>query len=160
MEKIKGNYSRHEQLAQIRVLASNIPKEAKTKHAIKQRQALAIEMLKADPFATNKQIRDAAVAKFGVGVSAGSLTKIRRSIKKREAKDLARAESAPQAAAENSDSRSTQSDLHAAVDLIFNAIPNLLTFGVTVTENGDVDVSYTIKEVKVVKTSGNLKVKR
>lgn len=49
-----------------------------------------------------------------------------------------------------------ESNIEAAVRLILEAVPNLKSFKIDVGDNGDIDVSHTIR----VETTGTLKLKR
>jgi hypothetical protein len=136
--------------------ANSLMNEKRKDQSAHMRHAFVRDLLAGNPYATNKELTDKSIAKFGIGVSAGTMAKIRRSMKGRDS----RASAVHEETANPSPSAPTESDLHTAVELIFSSVPNLLTFNISVNDDGEADVSYTIKEVKVVKTSGNLKVKR
>jgi len=44
-----------------------------------------------------------------------------------------------------------------AAQLVLGAIPNLRTFTITVDDNGEATISHTQREVRVIETSGTLK---
>jgi DNA-binding transcriptional regulator YiaG len=51
-------------------------------------------------------------------------------------------------------------DIETAAQLVLGAIPNLRTFTITVDDAGEVTVSHTTREVRVVEASGSIKLKR
>jgi hypothetical protein len=53
-----------------------------------------------------------------------------------------------------------EKDIEAAAQIVLSAIPNLKTFTISVDDKGEVTVSHTTREVKVVEASGSIKLKR
>lgn len=51
-------------------------------------------------------------------------------------------------------------DIEAAAQIVLGAIPNLKTFTINVDDKGEVTVSHTTREVRVVEASGSIKLKR
>lgn len=51
-------------------------------------------------------------------------------------------------------------DLEGAVRLILETIPNLKSFKIDVDETGEVSVSHTTREVRVVESSGSMKLRK
>jgi transcriptional regulator with XRE-family HTH domain len=51
-------------------------------------------------------------------------------------------------------------DIEAAAQIVLSAIPNLKTFTISVDDKGEVTVSHTTREVRVVEASGSIKLKR
>ena len=55
---------------------------------------------------------------------------------------------------------SNKDDVEAATRLLLDAIPHLRTFTITVDDAGEVTVNHTVRETRVVESSGSLKIRR
>jgi DNA-binding transcriptional regulator YiaG len=53
-----------------------------------------------------------------------------------------------------------EKDIEAAAQIVLSAIPNLKTFTISVDDKGEVTVSHTTREVRVVEASGSIKLKK
>ena len=66
----------------------------------------------------------------------------------------------PMAAVQPPPATVNENDIEGAVRLILEAIPNLRSFKVEVDDAGEVHVSHTVREVRVVESSGTMKLKK
>lgn len=150
----------------------------RTDEAAAERQALARQIMRGDEHLTNDEIRNRVREKLGVGISDPTLAVIRKSMREEDKRREQRQERAdrmakaygPPPVEPGSDARpivpstptprSAQDEIQAACELVLGAVPNLRTFTITVDDNGEAAVSYSVREVKVIETSGNLKIGR
>lgn len=159
---------------------SQLPPGWRLPEQVEAREAFAREYIRQHPEANNDEIREAQKAKFGLATAAKRMTEVREdelAKMEKEAKaeatkakrQLAREERAADPYAHERGARkrvvapqpappqTADEQLQAALELIREAVPNLATLTFTVDAQGEASVAYTVREVKVVETSGNFK---
>lgn len=160
---------------------AKLPEGWRSNEAIAARRAFATGLIKQGW--TNDEIRSEVKRKHGVGIELTVLAKLRTAVRETKAAEHRKAREAnpsflmtidtrtAPAAASTADPKpmpvvkppavaSSENDIEGAVRLILEAIPNLKSFRIEVADNGDVSVDHTIREVKVIETSGSMKLRK
>lgn len=159
------------------VAINQLPPGWKTRLAAQDRAAYAKELIQQG--LKTQEVIDKVREKFKVGISNSTVTDIREELKKegkvykpepatpappkppttppREVhKEPAKALPEPQ-------EEVNEGDLRAAVEMLRSVVPNLKTFSISVDDNGELEVSYSRREKRVVETivetSGSFKVR-
>lgn len=151
-----------------------LPKGWRSTEQVQAREDFAREYIRQHPEATNAEIREAQVAKFGMASAAKRMTEIKDDELAKVAKDKKRQEQkearaadpyAAQRAAERKAAKApppapkTPAELvaeavAAASELLVDSIPNLASFTLTRDETGEVKVAY--KTRVVVEDAGTI----
>lgn len=156
-----------------------LPEGWKAHAAIKQREDYAREVFRQRPrahIAGPDGVMAILRAKFGVAVNQARLAEIKEEVQQEALKDLearkvapvevamAYGTPAPEAVIQAPPPvvlppkpATVEDQLSAAVEMLRDAIPHLSELLLIVNEAGEVDVSYKVREVKVVETGGSLK---
>lgn len=151
---------------------AKLPEGWRTNEAMAERQTYATELIKHGmrDDEVYKQVR----LKYGVGISEPVLTELRESVRDAKAREHAQSKGvppampptpppappAPKPAPEPVVVPTADTSIEDAVRLILEVIPNLRSFKIEVNDAGEIDVSHTIREVRVVESSGTLKLKK
>ena len=133
---------------------AKLPEGWGTNEAKAQRQAYATELIthgmRDDE--VYKQVR----LKFGVGISEPVLTELRESIRAAQAREHRAVQPQPPLPVATEEPRpvmppTADTSIEDAVRLILEVIPNLRSFKIEVNDAGEIDVSHTIREVRVTR---------
>ncbi len=158
------------------------PTGARAREAIKARDLFVRNTLRQRPairYGGDDGIGVLLHQRFGIGVSPARVEVIRAEVQLERARDataMAPREAQPSAishgrplgeplasapaAPKQPVALSTDGDLEEAVGIVLLAIPGLRRFVITVDDNGEASVDYTVREVKVTERGGSIKVKR
>jgi len=162
------------------VAINQLPPGWGTRLAAQDRAAYAKELIQQG--LKTQEVIDKVREKFKVGISSSTVTAIREELKK-EGKVYKAEPSAPTppepptpapnevlneppkapAKAPSPQEDVNEGDLRTAVEMLRSVVPNLKTFSISVDDNGELEVSYSRREKRVVETivetSGSFKVR-
>jgi transcriptional regulator with XRE-family HTH domain len=162
------------------VAVNQLPVGWNTKLAAQERADYARELLQAGTSAGD--VANKVREKFKVGISASTVSAIRESLKNKgllppkaekekvvtpppvvEKKAVVRGApekaKAPRTTAPATSKAVSDQDMKAAVELLLEAVPNLIRFTVIVDESGEVMVDYKVKEVRALEVVKALKIR-
>lgn len=170
-----------ERSTRTKLALAKLPRGWKSAEQKNKRRAFALELIRQRPGIRTHgadSLHEALVQTFGVGLGEPTIDELREQVRReKECEHVPVAQAAPLKPAPVQESISVthspgmpkpppsnphdpQAEIATAVSLVLEAIPNLRTFTISVDDQGEASVDYTMREVKVIETGGSLKVKR